>query len=279
MSRIETALEKASQLRNRKPSADASTRSAVGSDREKPGKAWEEMKIDNPFVVTLREPASPASEEYRKLKSLVIKLANTEGFKNTVAVTSSVSGEGKSITAINLAISLSQEYDRSVLLVDADMRRPSLHRYLDIKGERGLSECLVEGIDIGEALVMIGAEGKLAFLAAGGKKENPVELFSSKKMQELLRDMKRRYADRYIVIDTPPVLPFAEAKIISALADGAILVVKEGAASLQNITDTVEALQDTRLMGIVYNDASEENLDGHYHYGYYTAYERDKEDA
>jgi receptor protein-tyrosine kinase/non-specific protein-tyrosine kinase len=272
MSRIEKALEKATRLRNKTSSGAVSETLAVRED------TLDVTKVSS-YIITLTDPTSPISEEYRKLKSMVVRLTKQEGFKNTIMVTSTLSKEGKSITAINLAITLSQEYDYTVLLIDADLRDPSLHRYLNLTPEAGLTDCLVDGLDISRALLKPGI-GKLSFLPSGKKVKNPVELLASQRMKELIDEIKHRYSDRYIIIDTPPTLPFAETRSISALVDGIVFVVKEGVASLQNISDALEILKDHNILGIVYNDVGIESLEGRYHYYYpYSQHANTKEGA
>ncbi len=233
-------------------------------------------RIEHPFLVTSRNSFSPICEEYKKLKARVMRMTKQEPFKNVLLVTSSVGGEGKSITAANLAFTLSRDYDHSVLLIDADTRRPSLHALLNVTPGLGLSDCIAEDIDVGSVLVKAGS-GNLQFLPPGKKVDNPVELFSSQKMQSLIASMKRRYADRYIIIDTPPVLLFAETKMMSALADGIIFVVREGRAPLQHIMEALDLLKDEHVMGVVYNDAGPEGLNGTYPYhSYYNHYKNKK---
>jgi Mrp family chromosome partitioning ATPase len=113
---------------------------------------------------------------------------------------------------------------------------------------------------------------KLSFLPAGRKINDPVEFFSSHKMQAFIRDLKSRYADHYIIVDTPPVLLFAETKKLSVFADGTLLVVKEGRATLENISEAIEILKGSNIMGIVYNNASLQNHTGHSYYHYYSHY-------
>jgi protein-tyrosine kinase len=232
--------------------------------------------IDHPFLVTNRNTFSPVSEEYKKLKARVMKMTKQEAFKNVLLVTSSVGGEGKSITAANLALSLARDYDHSVLLIDADTRKPALHSLLNVMPKTGLTDCMADGVDVGEAMIKVGSNN-LRFLGAGKKIDNPVELFSSNRMQNLITELKYRYADRYIIIDTPPVLLFAETKIISALSDGIIFVVREGLAPLQHIVEALDSLKDEHLLGVVYNDAGPEGLNGKYPYhSYYSHYHQKK---
>jgi len=231
----------------------------------------DDMGIDHPSIVTARKVDMPVTEEYKKLMTRIMNLATKDGFKNTLSVTSSVSNEGKSITAVNLAVSLAQGYDHAVILIDADMRRPTLHAYLNRKPGRGLSDCLLSGMDPEAALMPIGSK-KLTLLPAGKKIDDPVEFFASRKMQALMKDLKARYADRYIIIDTPPALLFAETKMISSFCDGTLLVVREGSATLDNISEALDILKETNVLGIVYNNAGMQNHTESSYYQYYSRY-------
>lgn len=268
MSRIEEALEKAAQLRG---CAGGAAREGV--QRQTPVDAGYippalAVQVEHPLLVTVKDPHSPVAEEYRKLKSAIVTLTRGKTFLNTIMVTSSIGGEGKSITALNLAITLAQEFDHSVLLVDADLRKPSLHTCLGIEPNGGLAGCLLDGIDPGDALIKTGI-GKLTILPAGRTVKNPVELFSSQKMKDLVRELKERYPDRYIIIDTPPVLPFAETRTLCGYIEGVVFVVKNGEATLDNVTEALMALKGTPVLGVVYNEASMESLSGRYHNYYY----------
>lgn len=274
MSRIEEALEKAAQLRNGRPvkvpplvttpppaHPDRTTDTSVG------------IKVTNPLLVAASDPLTPIAEEYRKLKSALVSLTKGESFRNMLMVTSAVSCEGKSITALNLALSLAQDYDHTVLLVDADLRKPSLHSYLGLEPRAGLSECLREGVPLEDLLCRTGI-GKLSFLPAGKEMANPAELLSSQKARDLVLEVKRRYPDRYVIVDAPPVLPFADVRSLNAMKvmDGVVLVVKEGLASMQQIRETIDCLKGVEILGIVYNQATvTKEYD---HYQYYRYYRR-----
>lgn len=273
MSRIEEALEKAAQLRTIAASPAARVLRNLPEPEQCPAPDEHQylapestlVKISNPYLVTATRPGSREAEEYRKLKSAIVALTRQKEFFNTLMVTSALGGEGKSITALNLAVTLAQEYDHTVLLVDADLRRPSLHGYLGIEAGIGIADCLTDGIDIGEALIKTGI-GKLSFLQAGKGLESPAEMLSSQKMRELFREMKHRYPDRFIVIDTPPVLPVAETRSLGALVDGVVFVVKESGATPDEIKDACAAFDRGKLLGVVYNNAE---LAAGAHYRYY----------
>ena len=272
MSRIEEALEKAKSLRGEAKSSETIERVVHVPTSELLKTNIEDITA-SPYLVALSDPHSPITEEYRKLKSKLVQLTQMGGFQNTLMITSAMAGEGKSITSLNLAITMAQEYDHTVLLVDADLRKPTLHKYLGIKPLLGLSDVLTKGVDIGDVLVQTGI-GKLVFLPSGGSLSNPVELFLSKKMKDLIHELKHRYADRYIIFDTPPILPFAEVQSIATIMDGVVFVVREGHAPLNAIKEAMSLLKNTKMFGVVYNDAQVSRDRQNYYYNYRNYYNR-----
>jgi len=271
MSRIEKALEKAARLRG----DDITPKRPQERDvhyLQAPRQGTKIASMGVPRLVAFHDPASPVSEEYKKLKARIVSLTKQESFKNMLLVTSAIGGEGKSITAANLALSLSQDYDHSVLLVDADVRKPTLHKLFNVTPGIGLSDCVDDDRDLGSAFIKIG-NGNLTLLPSGKRHDNPVELFSSQRMHKALAALKYRYPDRYIIIDTPPVLLFAETKMISSFVDGIIFVVKEGRAPLQHIADALDVLKGEEIMGVVYNGVGPNGLNGRFAYhNYYADY-------
>ncbi len=175
MSKIEEALEKANKLRE----------SAVrDTDRFKhTSEKIEQIKVENLSLVTITQPNSPIAEEYRRLKSILIRETKSN-FLNTIMVASALDSEGKSLTSLNLAITMAQEIDHTILLIDADLRKPMIHEYLGITCKYGLSDYLTKDIDLSEVLIKTGI-GNLIILPAGGPVENPVEVLSSEKMKIL----------------------------------------------------------------------------------------------
>ncbi|MDH4099359.1 MAG: XrtA-associated tyrosine autokinase [Nitrospirota bacterium] len=275
MSRIEKALEKANQLRESAPASTERPQEPIEKRlaEQQPVdasifKGDTAIKGDSPCLVTLNDTYSPVAEEYRKLKSMVVKITNSGQSCNTLMVASAIGGEGKSITALNLAISLAQEYDHTVMLVDADLRRPSLDSYLGITAGPGLSECLAGSVDIKDVLIKTGV-GKLVFLSSGAPVSNPAELLSSGRMREFITEIKHRYPDRYIIIDTPPVLLFAEAHSLATMVDGVLFVVKEDLASQKDVREALVTLRDSKVLGLVYNATEGASTSNHYQgYGY-----------
>ncbi len=223
----------------------------------------------NRHIVCITDPFSPSSEQYRKLRARILAITKQD-FQNTIMVSSADVGEGKSITSINFAVALAQEMDHTVLLVDADLRKPSIHDYLGIKAVRGLSDYLSGKVELSDVLINTGI-GKLMLLPAGSACSNPAELLSSNRMKELVQEMKHRYADRYIIIDTPPVLVSADAISVSNHVDGILFVVQAAKTSEKTVKKAINLLKSSTIMGIVYNNVPDylgKNLNPYYYYKY-----------
>jgi protein-tyrosine kinase len=269
MSRIERAIEEAARVRQQaapaEPATIAPVTRLVRAGNPEALLAVPPLQVEHPLIVAAGEGDPRAREEYKKLRSLLVRLTRGESFGNTLLVTSTFGEEGKSMTALNLAITLAQEYDHTVLLVDADLRRPALHRYLGIEPKVGLIQCLQGSATLPQALVKTGL-GKLVVLPAGGTVSNPAELLGSKRMLELIDELKHRYPDRYIIFDTPPTLPFADAQVLAGSVDGVLFVVREGSAKLSDIKESLSGLQKARLLGVIYNDALFPRKKGSYYY-------------
>ena len=276
MSRIEQALEKAIQLResakvpvsgsrgNREPIKETAPLSVfhIKESIIDPG------MVDR-HIVCITDPHSPSSEQYRRLRARIL-LKTEHDFQNTIMVSSADIGEGKSITSINLAVTIAQEIDRTVLLVDADLRKPSIHKYLGIKTDRGLSDYLSGKAELSDILIHTGI-GRLVLLPAGNVCSNPAELLSSKRMKDLILEMKNRYPDRYIVIDTPPVLVSADAISMSNHVDGVVFVVRAAMTSEKTVKKAINLIKNVTILGIVYNNVPDylgKNINPYYYYKY-----------
>jgi len=273
MSRIEMAMEKAARLREGEGAPlvaghDSAAKAANHKDANHQTMNHQagRFSLADKFLVNLNAPQSPTAEEYRKLKTVLVKLTGGDLFRNTIQVTSSLPCEGKSLTSLNLALSLAQEFDHTVLLIDADLRRPSVHRYLGIEEGPGLAELLLGKAEVAETLVATGI-GKLSVIRAGCEVDNPAELLSSQKMKELLDELKNRYADRYVIFDSAPVLPYADPRSLAQMVDGVIFVIMERLAKEESIQEALDSLKGSRILGFVYNAASEGG--NHERYSYY----------
>lgn len=163
------------------------------------------------------------AEQYRTLRTNIQSLESKHPIK-AITVTSSIHGEGKTITTINLAISMAQDLNhKNILLVDADLRRARMSKYLGFSSETGLSNILSNGANIDEALINIGIDN-LTVLPAGKIPRNPSELLGSAKMKNLISLLKTKYA--YVIIDTPPIIHVTDAGVVGAQTDGLIMVIQ-----------------------------------------------------
>jgi len=181
-------------------------------------------KVDE-RIVTYFDPKAIITEQYKILRTNVLSLNKNKPLK-VMVVTSSVHSEGKTITALNLAMTLAQStYKPKILLIDADMRRGCVAKYLGVKQKIGLSEILTDQAKPSDVLFNIDIDN-LTFIATGSIPLNPVELLSSDRMRRLLLLMKSKFD--HIIIDTPPVISVTDAGIIGAQSDGVFIVIQAG---------------------------------------------------
>ncbi len=252
MSVIEKALEKARQ----KSTAAPPTLPGVSAPAAPAVPEPEAVPAPGPAVPVPRPTAklnnALLGEEYRLLKERLLSMRKKNSM-NLFMVTSPMRHEGKTLVSCNLALSLAHEFDHTALLIDADMRAPRCHGMFGLKRGPGLADCLLHVRHFGEALVHTGL-GRLAFLPAGAPVPSPAELFSSNRLQDLLREIKQRYPDRIIIIDTSPILPFAETRALSRLMDGTLLVVRENVTTRNHLESALQCLENSPLLGLVYND-------------------------
>lgn len=206
----------------------------------------------DPKLVTLTAPRSRAAEQYRVLRTNLDFLAVAGEFSQ-IMVTSGVPQAGKSLTAANLAIALAQAGKRT-LLVDADLRRPSVHRFFGLANDEGLSHAVTRPLEWPRC-VLDGPLASLSLLPAGPIPPNPAEIVGSPAMHKILGALKSAYD--VVVVDTPPVLAFSDAVALSRCVDGVLLVVRPGLASRKQDLKAKEYLLqvNARLLGVVLNGA------------------------
>jgi capsular exopolysaccharide synthesis family protein len=181
-----------------------------------------DSKID-PRIVTFYDLKSPVSEQYRTLRTN-IQAINAKYPIKTLTITSSIHNEGKTITAINLAISMANDMDKKhILLVDADLRRARMSKYLGVEADVGLAQLLSNGQALDETFLNIGIDN-LTLLPAGKIPPNPAELLGSVKMKNLIGLLKSKYD--YIIFDSPPVISLTDAGLLGAQTDGVIMVIQ-----------------------------------------------------
>lgn len=237
------------------------------------------IHIDVPHLrsVGLMPPEEAAvrmADEYRRIKRPLLAGAFGKGAArlpngNLLMVGSSVPGEGKTFTSLNLALSIVQELDYTVLLVDADVAKPHISRVLDLADKPGLIDVLVdESLDLQDVLVSTDVEG-LRVLPAGPVHRQSTELLASERMAALVSEMANRYPDRVLVFDTPPLLATTEAQVLASLMGQVLLVVRAGMTPQQAVLQSLETLGPRAGVNIVLNQVRGAWSDEYYgYYGY-----------
>jgi len=223
------------------------------------------MRID-PMLVAGLKPQSVEAEQFRLLKNAIL-FPEKGNPPKCIMITSASPSEGKSFVAANLAISLSQNIDEHVLLLDCDLRRPTIHSLFGLEPTKGLSEYLLNQEPLSTLLVKTPLN-KLTLLPAGKIPSNPSELLSSEQMRHLINELKQRYHDRYIIIDTPPPYLTSETGVISRHVDGIVIVVRQGETHKKSVSDLIDIYGKEKILGVVYNFASKGVGYGYGKYGY-----------
>ena len=252
MSKITKALEKAARERlKKKPVAPTTTAEPVElllAPELGDALATSSAQID-PHIISATDPSSPIAEQYRILRTNLQSLKATGGAR-TILVTSAIHGEGKTVTAINLAFTLAQQERLRVLLLDADLRQGTVHRWLGLEPARGLSTVLADSLALDGALVKLQSP-PLTILPGGPPSNTPAELLESSHMKRLLAMLKTQFD--VIVIDAPPVLPVADPGILSGMVDGVVLVVRAGKTQRKVVQQAKSLMRQTKakLLGCV----------------------------
>jgi len=203
----------------------------------------------------------PASTAYKILRTQVLQKLNAKK-QNTLAIVSAVPDEGKTLTAINLSISLAKELRHTVLLADFDLGRPSVHRYFDYVPEVGLGDCLLHGAPLSSALFTPSIDG-LVILPNRESISDSSELLTSPAMQNLVNDIKSRYDSRLIVFDLPPLLGTDDAVAFLPYVDAVLFVIREGRVKRDQLARAMDLVQGSRVIGTVLN-ASDDALTSYY---------------
>jgi receptor protein-tyrosine kinase len=224
-------------------------------------------------MVTPDASKTPIAEEFRMIKRPLIKNALGQGAAplkngNLIMVTSAFPREGKTFCAVNLAISIAMELDHTVLLVDADVARPSVARQLGVTFEAGLMDALLDPtIDLGDVMVRTNIE-KLTVLPAGRTHARSTELLASEAMSGLLHELSTRYADRIIVFDSPPLLVTTESRTLAAKMGQIVLVVASESTTHTAVQEALAAVESCEVIGTILNKAKFSQVGEYGYYGY-----------
>jgi exopolysaccharide/PEP-CTERM locus tyrosine autokinase len=200
------------------------------------------------------DQANAVTDAYKILRTQILQRMKEKNW-NTLAITSPALGEGKTLTAINLAISLAREVNHTVLLVDANLRTPSIHHQLGFHADYGLSDYLQKDVPLGKMLVHPNGIPRFVILPAGHAIEHSSEMLSSPKMERLVNELKNRYPSRIVIFDLPPLLSASDALAFSPHIDTALVVIEEGKTQRDDLRRAFEMLQGTEVIGTVLNKA------------------------
>jgi protein-tyrosine kinase len=205
----------------------------------------------DPLLVAATEPLSPAAEHYRALRSRIAQLENDQ-IVRVIQITSPGKGDGKTVTALNLALTMAREFQRRVLAIDADLRYPRMHELLGLAPGPGLVEVLTGEASLEDALVEL-PEQHLTVLRAGHSYDRPAEMLGSAPMRRLLDTLRSQF-DR-IVIDSAPAI-VADPGAMAPIVDGMLLVVRSGVTTRPAIGRSIASLPSSKLLGLVFNETA-----------------------
>lgn len=218
-------------------------------------------------LATVAQPHSVVSEAYRALRTSIL-LSTSKHPPQVILITSGQPREGKTTTALNLAITLAQRGDQ-VVLIDSDLRRPRVHRSLNVSNEVGLSSFLAGNASIDGLTKPVPGIPNLSVIAAGPAPPNPAELLSSEPITTLLAELRRQFD--FVILDSPPTITVADSMILAAHADGVILVAHGGVTTRESLRHTRKMIGNTsaRIIGVVLNNVDVRSADYRYYYSYY----------
>ena len=268
--------------RSKGPNAPSLTSAAVGvgaigqGARKSVSKAvtLDLLRLSAQGLVTPADPRSQVAEEFRSIKRPLIRNAQGKSATpinngNLVMVTSALPGEGKSTCAVNLAISIAMELDNTVLLVDADVAKPSIPAMLGLAMDRGLLDAVVGGsLDLSDVMLKTNID-KLSLLPSGGPNPRATELLASDTMGRLLDEMSRRYADRIIIFDSPPLLLTNEARALAAHMGQVVVVVEAEQTTEAALKQALAAIEVCPVKLLLLNKSRGARRGAYYGYGHY----------
>jgi protein-tyrosine kinase len=210
-------------------------------------------------------------EVMRVLRSRILYPKDGKAVPRTLMITSAIPKEGKSFITANLGISLAQGMDQHSLLVDCDLRRPSLAALFGIETGAGLVDYLRDNVELTQLIVGTAVQ-KLSLLPSGKPPVNPAELLSSSRMHALIEELSSRYNDRMVIFDSPPALVTAETGVLAGKVDAVILVVRQGGAGKADVQKLIDIIGTDRILGIVFNDRTANYFEKSVIKGYDTYY-------
>ena len=274
MERIKQAVEKAKSKQNKvNPKArtllvsDSATSSSDNEDHEK-------VEYEKTKVVSLREElleenrivafdkSNPKAMPFDLLRTQILQKMETNGWR-TLAITSPTPGAGKSVIAINLAISIAQQTNKTALLADFDLRRPRIGTYLGIPMDKSLNDILDGSAQIHDVIVNPGIQ-RLVILPTKQPVTESSEALSSRKIANLIKELRERYESRIVIFDLPPVLVSDDVIVVLPQVDCVLMVVANGMSTKKEIEESLSHIPPEKLIGIVFNKAEIESTPYYY---------------
>jgi len=230
------------------PTADTVTVQPRSQHALSSAEAWDER------LTNVTHSSTGVAESIRVLRTRILHPQNGRKRPQTILITSSAPQEGKSFVAANLAVAMARGMDQFSLLVDCDLRRPSLAHMFGLSSicRRGLSDYLKEDCDLSELICKTSVE-KLSILASGEPPVNPAELLSSRRMTRLVAELSGRYDDRFIIFDSPPYQVASESNVLAKVVDGVVLIVGYGKSDRSQVKGMVELIGEEKIIGVVFN--------------------------
>ncbi len=245
-------------------SSVAYDRGRTASVKQDSGSAqWTSPSYDRSLKINLDEnvlrenkcfcyfPDSAEASYFKVLRAQIRQRSKAKGWK-TMMVTSPTANAGKTLTAVNLAFIFAKEFNQTVLLVDADLKRQDVHKRLGYASSKGLADYLIDDRQLNDIVVWPGVD-KLTIISGGETLNDSTELLASPKMELLAEEMKNRYSDRYIIFDAPPVLGTADAISFAPLVDCVLMVVESGATSQRDVQEALKLIPADKMLGCVLN--------------------------
>lgn len=247
--------------------------SAVANLKPRPAATMETAAIrrcfelpEDPKLVAITAPRSVAGEQFRSLKAKLYRYRR-ENTLRSLLVTSAAPSDGKTLTTINLAMAIAQEIDQKVVLVDGDTRRPSVNHTLGLPLKPGLTDFLKGEVGLEEIILQTNLPGFFV-IPAGHIPENPTELLNTQAMKDFFAKVTELFD--WVIVDSPPAIPLADAEILSSLVDGILMVVRAGQTPTASISKCAETLKGKKVLGVVFNCVERARWSTHYsHYSYY----------
>lgn len=261
MSKLSKALDKAKKERqdSQPPAAESSPEQSrqesprPGSVRTRVQNPRQEILEQNRIISAIQDQS--ILDTYNLLRTQILQKTRDKGW-NTIMITSPRAGEGKTTTALNLALSIAREAMQTALVVDTNLRSPKLDKLLDLQCSKGLTDYLLDSSGVSELLVNPNLD-KFVLLPAGRALSGSTDILSSPRMQELVNELKNRYPDRYVLFDCPHLLNMPDSLLFSSYVDAVILVVEAGKTSREDIDHSLQLLEGKNILGLVLNKGAQ----------------------